>query len=57
MSIVERINKINSLISTENKTDQIDSSIIDKYNTFKEWLISNGAIIPNIEFLILYLGL
>ena len=39
MSVVERINKINSLISTENKTDQIDSSIIDKYNTFKEWLL------------------
>ena len=57
MSIVERINKINSLISTENKTDQIDSSIIDKYNTFKEWLISNGAIIPNIEFPILYSSL
>ena len=57
MSIVERINKINSLISTENKTDQIDSSIIDKYNTFNEWLISNGAIIPNIEFPILYSSL
>lgn len=57
MSIVERIIQINSLLSQENKTEQIDSSIIEKYMTFKDWLISNGAIIPNIEFPILYSSL
>lgn len=51
-NIVSRIEQINLLLSKE--VGIINNDVQGKYNAFKKWLSSNGAIFPNLEFPIQY---
>ena len=51
-NIVNRIEQISLLLSKE--VGIVNNDIQEKYDSFKKWLSSNGAIFPNIEFPIQY---